>query len=107
MTKDDAKFAHSLLTLYSNLYLDKYSKAVTVNRHREKWAMVDVIDSIGYERAKTLLVYYFQCNKPGHPLQWFYFNFDKLDEMLKKIEEDKDKRAKMRTATKRMMEGQA
>jgi len=104
MTKDSAKLAHALVTKYSNLYEINYNKKPTMNRHREKWAMQDVLDSVGYDRALEILEYYFSVTKPGHPLQWFYFNFDKLDEVMLKLEQDKERRQKLREQTKRMVE---
>lgn len=104
MTKDSAKLAHALVTKYSNLYELKYNKKPTMNRHREKWAMQDVLDSVGYDRALEILEYYFSVTKPGHPLAWFYFNFDKLDEVMVKLDQDKERRQKLREQTKRMVE---
>lgn len=104
MTKDTAKLAHALVTKYSNLYELKYNRKLTINRHREKWAMQDVIDSVGYDRALELLEYYFRITKSGHPLAWFYYNFDKIDENMIKLQEDNDRRARLREQTKRMVE---
>ena len=106
MTKDSAKLIHALFTLYTSLYKQKYNSNITINRHKEKWAMQDVLESVGYDRTRELMVYYFDCNKPGHPLQWFFFNFDKLDDMLTKVEEDKIRRAKMREETRKMVEAE-
>lgn len=107
MTKDTAKLAHSLLTIYENLYKDKYKRTAHVNRYKEKWAMVDVIESVGYDRAKQLLQYYFKTAKVGHPLMFFYNNFDKMDVMLASREEDDIRRAEIMRATKKMVEGEA
>lgn len=98
------KQAQSLLSLYATLYKDKYGKPITFNRFKEKWAMTDVIDSVGYERATELLEYYFTVTKPGHPLQWFFYNFDRLDEIIKQVEEDQARREKIRQQTKKMVE---
>ena len=92
------------MTLYQNLYKDKYNKAVTINKFREKWAMQDVIDSVGYTRAKELLEYYFGLNKNGHPLQFFFYNFDKMDLVKTEIEKDKEKRRLLLEETKKMVE---
>ena len=54
------KEPYILLTEYQNLYKAKYGKVPTLNKFREKWAMQDVIDSVGYDRAKDLLQYYFK-----------------------------------------------
>jgi coenzyme F420-reducing hydrogenase alpha subunit len=104
MASDNTKFGHALIKYYISLYTDRYNKIPTVNQYREKWAMIDVADSVGYERAKEILDYYFKTTRPGHPLQWFYYNFDKLDEMMKAVEEDNIRREKIRQQTKAMVE---
>ena len=104
MTKDTSKLCYALINFYSSLYLAKYDKSPVINRHREKWAMSDVIESVGYDRAKRLLEYYFDINNSGHSLTWFFYNFDRLDDMLNKIEEDAIRRAKIRENTKLALE---
>lgn len=104
MTKDEAKLAYGLVGLYSVLYKEKYKKPTIVNKFREKWAMQDVIDSVGYDRSKILLEYYFKLSKPGHPLTWFYYNFEKLDVQLQVSQEDKSRREIIRNKTKLMVE---
>ena len=100
----NSKEPYILLTLYQNLYKDKYNKAVTINKFREKWAMQDVIDSVGYTRAKELLEYYFGLTKNGHPLQFFFYNFDKMDLVKTEIEKDKEKRRLLLEETKKMVQ---
>jgi hypothetical protein len=101
---NDSKLGFALLDLYSSLYLDKYNKKCILNKYRDKWAMIDVIESVGFERAKELIGYYFRLsNRSGHSLQWFLYNFDRLDDMLKKSEQDMHKRAIMREKTKQMV----
>lgn len=100
----NSKEAYILLTLYQNLYKEKYNRSVTINKFREKWAMQDVIDSVGYDRAKQLLEYYFGLTKNGHPLQFFFYNFDKMDLVKTEIEKDKEKRRLLLEETKKMVE---
>ncbi len=104
MTKDEAKLAYGLVSLYAALYKKVYKKTAVVNRYREKWAMQDVIDSVGYDRAKTLLEYYFSVSKQGHPISWFFYNFEKLDIQLQAKEEDKTRRQIIMSKTKTMVE---
>jgi hypothetical protein len=104
MTKDEAKLAYGLVSLYCALYKQSYNKQPVVNKYREKWAMQDVIDSIGYDRAKVLLEYYFSITKSGHPLSWFFYNFEKLDITLQEKEQDKTRRELIRAKTKSMVE---
>mgnify|MGYP000291550752 FL=1 len=98
------KQPYILISLYLSLYKERYNKAVTINKFREKWAMQDVIDSIGFDRARNVLEYYFRTNRPGHPLQHFFFNFDKLDHVMIELDKDKLAREKLRMQTKQMVE---
>ena len=68
--------------------------------------MQDVIDSVGFERAKELVIYYFKTSKSGHPLNFFFYNFDKIDYLKAEIEKDITKRRILREETKRMVEGE-
>jgi len=103
MTKDEAKLAYGLVSLYCVLYKETYKKPVVVNKYREKWAMQDVIESVGYDRAKQLLEYYF-TTKSNHSISWFFYNFEKLDLALQQKEEDKTRRELIRAKTKSMVE---
>lgn len=98
------KAVYILLGKYDTLYKERYGNKPKYNRFKEKWAMQDVIDSVGMDRAQQLIEYYFKVTKPGHPLTWFFYNFDKLEEMLTSIEADKKRRAMLLEQTKRMVE---
>ena len=100
------KQPYVLIGLYESLYQERYGKKPRVNKFREKWAMQDVIDSVGFERAKELVVYYFKTSKSGHPLNFFFYNFDKIDYLKSEIEKDITKRRILREETKRMVEGE-
>jgi hypothetical protein len=101
----NSKEPYILISLYQNLYKEKYGKVVSINKFREKWAMQDVIDSVGFDRAKDILEYYFKTSKSGHPLQFFYFNFDRIGHLMTEIKKDKDNRRVLREATRQMVEG--
>jgi len=99
------KLPYVLIGLYENLYLEKYNKKPRINKFREKWAMQDVIDSVGMDKAKELLVYYFKTTKSGHPLSFFFYNFDKLDYLKTEREKDAMHRKLLLQATKELVEG--
>jgi len=99
------KEPYVLIGLYESLYKEKYGKKPRLNKFREKWAMQDVIDSVGYDRAKELLEYYFKTSKSGHPLNFFFYNFDRIDQVQSDIEKDKANRAMLREQTKKLVEG--
>ena len=94
-----------MIGLYESLYKDKYNVKPKINKFREKWAMQDVIDSVGFDRAKELLVYYFKTSKSGHPLSFFFYNFDKIDYLKSELEKDANNRRLLLQATKELVEG--
>jgi len=98
------KEPYILLSVYSNLYEGLYGSKPTINRYKEKWSMQDVLDSIGFERAKNVLHYYFKTGKNKHPLNFFYNNFERIESMMIQIDEDKANRGRLLEATKRMVE---
>jgi hypothetical protein len=104
MAKEEARQPYVLMSIYEMLYKEKYNRTPKINKYREKWAMQDVIDSIGFDRARDVIEYYFKTNRPGHPLQQFFFNFDKLDQVMIELEKDKLAREKLRMQTKQMVE---
>jgi hypothetical protein len=93
-----------LLGIYQKLYKEKYGKQPKVNKYRDKWAMQDVIDSVGYERALELVNYYFHIDRADHSLIFFLYNFDKMDRMKIEIDKDKKNRQLLLEATKNMVE---
>lgn len=99
------KEPYVLIGLYENLYNEKYGKKPRLNKFREKWAMQDVIDSVGFDKAKELLVYYFKTTKSGHPISFFFYNFDKLDYVKTEREKDENHRRLLLKATKELVEG--
>jgi hypothetical protein len=98
------KAPYILMTLYQSLYKEKYGKVPQLNKFREKWAMQDVIESVGFDRAKELLIYYFSLPKGGHPLQFFFYNFDRIDSAVAEIKRDKERRRLLLEETKKMVE---
>jgi hypothetical protein len=100
----NSKEPYILISLYQNLYKEKYGKVVSINKFREKWAMQDVIDSVGFDRARDILEYYFKTGKNRHPLNFFYNNFDRIEDMMIQIKEDRINRSRLLQETKRMVE---
>jgi hypothetical protein len=95
---------HILVSFYVKLYTNKYNKTPMMNRYRDKWSMLDVIDSVGFQRVFVLLEYYFKTTNPGHPFSWFLNNFDELDKTLTEKEKDIENRKKLREETRKMVQ---
>ena len=98
------KEPYILITLYQSLYKDKYGSVPKMNKFREKWAMKDLIDSVGFDRAKQILEYYFLLPKGGHPLNFFMYNFDRIDSAMIESDKDKERRRLLLEETKHLVE---
>ena len=94
--------SQALLTLYIKLFEKAYSFKPDINRYRAKWGMIDVIDSVGYEKANELLKYYFEC-EADHSPEHFFNNFDRLDAMKREIEADAKRRERLLRETRERM----
>ena len=97
--RQKAKQAHVLLSRYERLYRQHgKQRRITFNRYSAKWGMMDVIDSVGVDRAAELLDFYFTTDN-DHTIEFFYKNFDKLDRNEWRLREDRERRAKLRRET--------
>ena len=96
--KEKARQAHILLSRYISLYQQTHKRKPPINRYSAKWGMMDVIDSIGVERADQLLAFYF-VTKNAHTIEFFYKNFDKMDIHEQAVREDRKRRAMIRKQT--------
>lgn len=103
---DKNKQPYVMLWKYEKLYEQKYNKKPRVNKYRDKQAMRDVIDTVGFERGMDLLEYYFKTSKYGHPLVFFLYNFDRMDQAERELTKDKKNRELLREATKKLVEGE-
>lgn len=95
---------HILLWIYEKNYKLRHNRPPRINKYRDKWAMQEVIDSVGYVRAEELINYYFEIDRPDHSLQFFLYNFDKMDAMKRELDKDKVNRKILLAATKKMVE---
>jgi hypothetical protein len=98
------KQPYILLWKYEKLYEEKYGKKPLLNKFRDKMNMKDVIESVGFEKAMDLMNYYFSLEKFGHPLQFFLYNFDKMEQARIELQKDVETRRLLRESTRKMVE---
>lgn len=106
MASRAVKQEYVLLSLYSKLFKDRYGRSPTINKYRERWGMLDAIDSIGYDSVEECLKYYFHTNVDAHSLNYFFNNFDKILEAMNAKKQDAERRAMLMEETRRRVEGE-
>lgn len=86
----DKKLQYALISKYEAAYKKKFGKPIMLNKHKEKWAADDIIESYGYDRAVFAIEYMFEV---GQKTSWQYFVrncgviLNYYDEVQKDIEE--------------------
>jgi hypothetical protein len=103
-SKTLTRSAHILISKYLKLYKETHGVSPTVNRYSAKWGMVDVIESVGMDRANVLLEFYFKTAHKAHDLEFFYKNFVSMEKNMLALEQDRLRRARIMEETRRRVE---
>lgn len=94
---------HILLTQYLNLYKKVYGVAPPVNRNRDKWGFSDMIEDLGFDRARQVVDWYFQTSA-NHSLRNLFNTYDKISEEIDEHAKDAKRRRELREATRLKVE---
>lgn len=96
-----------LVDLYVELWSKRYGSTPSVNKFRERWAMKDVMDSVGFDRAVEIITYYLRVDRDDrHPLQFFYYNFDNIDRRMRELAADQERTKELMRRTKERVENE-
>lgn len=68
--------------------------------------MFDMIEDYGASRVYEVMSYYFSVDKTNHSIDFFVYNFDRIEKTMLEIQKDREHRQKLREATKKMVEGE-
>jgi hypothetical protein len=96
--------AYALISDYTCLYKQRYGIPPIINKYKEKWAMISLVEDFGPESVSNTLEYYFKLNKDGHPLNWFYNNYSTIHSSRIESEKDEERRVKQREVTRKLRE---
>lgn len=98
------KQANALISFYLTLYKKKYGETPTLNRYREKWGFISMIEDLGVARAKEVMEFYFDSKSFGHGVVDLLRNYDNLHNRMNSIERDRAERERLRKETKKRVE---
>src|SRR5215216_2898384 len=97
--KDVAKLAYSLIDLYIYEYFARFNRRPDVNRFKSKYGFQDMINDLGFERSKKVIVHYVSSNRPSITVNDLLYNYDKISAVIDQMEEDEKNRAVLREET--------
>lgn len=83
------KQAHTLSSYFGKQFKAKYGYEHKFNRNKARWSWDNILMDMTMDEAKALIDYYFATVNPsGHTLDWFFWNYDKLEEAKEKTDKD-------------------
>lgn len=92
----------ALLNRYLGNYAEKYGKGPTdFNRFKHQWGFEAMISDLGQVGAQVVVDYYFRTERYGHPVQYLLYNYEKLANIIRDVEDDKVERIRLREETKK------
>lgn len=96
---------HALVTYFLGKYRARYdTDPRDFNRHRDKWGFASMIEQYGTPRSKEIIDYYFETRRPGHPVNYLLFNYEKLHQIMTEKAQDEEKRRKLRLESMKRVE---
>lgn len=97
MAKPTAQQCHAMTTYYMNAFREKYKREPRVNRNTARWHWEGMLTDMPPAEAKKLVDFYFTTSsQKQHALDWFFYNYDKLQESMSDIDLDRERRKKLR-----------
>lgn len=93
------KNARELLSLYVNLYQDKYKKVPEMNRYKQQWGFRGMYEDLGIAQSRKVIEHYFKTGRVNHPLEYLLYNYEKLNRILIELEKDARDREQWRKET--------
>lgn len=104
-SRSEVQQVHIFLSYYLKKYKAKYGFAAVVNRNRTRWSVSNMLMDMTLDDAKGLLDFYFDTvGEKGHDLEWFLYNYDKLQVAKEKRDKDAAALAHIRAESKRRAE---
>lgn len=97
MPKPTVQQCHAMTSYYIKRFKEKYGAEPVVNRHSARWGFDSILMGMAPTEVKELIDYYFKTvSMNRHALDWFFYNYDKLIRGKNDLEEDAERRERLR-----------
>ncbi len=83
-----SKQGTELVNLYIEIYVKKYDRSPEINRFKQKWGFISMIEDYKFPTAKKIIEYYFKTDRFGHPVEHLLYNYETLYKNM--VEQDRD-----------------
>lgn len=104
MVKATAQQCHALTTYYIDKHTEVVGKTPRVNRNKSKWGWEAMLIDYNPVEARELIDHYLEHYADKPSLEWFLYNYEKVDEAKAEYEERKVATAKRMNETQKRLE---
>lgn len=90
-----------MTSYYAKRFKEHYGRDANINRYSARWGFEAVLMGMSIAKAQELVDYYFTT--PGdrdHSLDWFFYNYDKLNDAMRESKEDAERTARLAAESK-------
>src|SRR5690348_5133832 len=103
MAKPTAQQCHALIDYFSKTYVKKVGRDASFNRNKARWGFEGMLMDYSPTDARTLVDFYLDhWDNPN--MDWFLYNYEKVDEGLQEHNERETSAAKRRAVTQQRLE---
>lgn len=98
MAKPTVQQCYAMTSYFVAAFKSHYKgQEPVLNRHAARWGFESILMGLPPEEVKKLIDFYFTTkSQKRHALDWFFYNYEKLQESMNVLELDKERRAKLR-----------
>lgn len=89
MAKATAQQCHALTTYFINKYYEVVGKTLRANRNKAKWGFEAMLMDYTPATVRELIDFYIEHYAATPTIEWFLFNYEKVDEAKQEYEEKK------------------
>lgn len=100
-----AKDAHTLVSYFAKAHKEKTGYDGVLNRHAARWGFNSMLMDMSMEHCKKVIDYYFETSgSNGYSLDWFLYNYEKLDAARRERDKDAAAQVVLREQSRRRAE---
>lgn len=103
MAKPTAQQCHAMITYFAKQYEQKVGDKPLVNRNRARWGFESMLMDYTSEQARVLVDFYLE-HWDRATMDWFLYNYEKVDQALQEHNENELATAKRRKVTEQRLE---
>lgn len=103
MTKPTAQQCHALTSYYAKQYEEKLGKPAVYNRNKARWSWDSILMDYSPGQVRVMVDFYIE-HWPEPNLEWFFYNYEKVDSAIADHNQEEQIRRHRREMTQKRLD---